>query len=554
LAPLGLLLTANSAQAEGVWNKMLQRLTQQEIEALYPGGGAIQPQAQAALATLDLNTVQGTAQALERFAELGYLGETTLQRLAASSDEQVAAAAGMALQAYDSTAALNALAEAARVAAANLGLAPAAVRDMVTQALNPELAAVRRYEREAEVRQQRAVEEAAQPGQDTLNAGRLRQIARAAAQETEALRSGYQRWQARERGAPQLGASKGPDLGTPDVGAVGDLGASVGRLGASVGGVGRALDSLRAKALGFARDFQAKVGDAFKATQVSAEDWANTMAGKYEDKWDEAARRLRDIFMHPTTSPWRALLIPAEIQEQGEEAVKRYALQTLKDFYAGLRPELVNWDAVRAGLMDPMQRAVESGNLAAFDNATLRLTPELIKFGQQQGVDMVAAYAAYLQQDQAAELNAQALGDLLLSDQAMQVFLTAGEQGGQALLESLQATLSKGTLTVPTPTVSAPQAAPEATLPAPRGAEGYAEGGVLPHLPGSKGRWFWGAERESEVIIPVSRVQRAQPAQVSVHNTYNIGSADAVSNAQRFARALAAHQEWELRRGGVLER
>jgi hypothetical protein len=294
---------------------------------------------------------------------------------------------------------------------------------------------------------------------------------------------------------------------------------------------------------GLGRDFQQRFAEIFKATQVTPEDLGATAAGKYIDKWDEAARRLRDIFGKGAESPWAALLVPPEVQAQGGEAVKKWALQTIKDFYAGLRPDLINWDAVKGALMDPMQRAVEAGDIAAFDQASLRITPEIVKYGQQHGVDLVQAYAGYVKSGDAMDQNLNALGQLLMGDPTIKQYVTAGQTAGETYLNALNATLGGATLTVPTITVT-----PPITTPPPANIPAYQVGGYVPHT----GLAFLHA---GERVIPAGGRARGEGAvagrPVMIQNTFNLSGG---GDVRRLARAVNAELRWQTRRGGVIER
>jgi hypothetical protein len=305
----------------------------------------------------------------------------------------------------------------------------------------------------------------------------------------------------------------------------------------------KSMQQVQRDLTGLGRDFQQRFAEIFKATQVTPEDLGATAAGKYIDKWDEAARRLRDIFGKGAESPWAALLVPPEVQAQGGEAVKKWALQTIKDFYAGLRPDLINWDAVKGALMDPMQRAVEAGDIAAFDQASLRITPEIVKYGQQHGVDLVQAYAGYVKSGDAMDQNLNALGQLLMGDPTIKQYVTAGQTAGETYLNALNATLGGATLTVPTITVT-----PPITTPPPANIPAYQVGGYVPHT----GLAFLHA---GERVIPAGGRARGEGAvagrPVMIQNTFNLSGG---GDVRRLARAVNAELRWQTRRGGVIER
>ena len=60
------------------------------------------------------------------------------------------------------------------------------------------------------------------------------------------------------------------------------------------------------------------------------------------------------------TSEWRKALIPEDILAGGESAIALYGQQYLDQFYAGMRPDDINWDAfaaqVQQGLTQAMSR------------------------------------------------------------------------------------------------------------------------------------------------------------------------------------------------------
>ncbi|OGO41572.1 MAG: hypothetical protein A2Z04_06600 [Chloroflexi bacterium RBG_16_57_9] len=312
-----------------------------------------------------------------------------------------------------------------------------------------------------------------------------------------------------------------------------------------------ALEDTSRKAISIAERFQSALGNIFRATAVTAEDQAATSSGKYVDKWDEAARRLKDIFAQPDKSPWKSLLVPPEIQAQGSEAVKKWALETLSDFYKGLRPDLLEKGAFQ-NLVDPLGAAVADMNIQAFDNAQLRITPKIMEWAREQGIDLVGAFGKTLQGEQAADDNALAVGLMLLADPVMQQYATAGEKSAQKYLTSLQNFLNNAQI--------APPAIAAGTSGTTGGAPEFQHGGVLEHLPGTRGRWFWGAEQEDEYIFNKRQMRSLGEGAtagrpVSINNTYQIGMlAGDGSSLQRLARIVDNDQRWQMRRGGVVAR
>jgi hypothetical protein len=80
-----------------------------------------------------------------------------------------------------------------------------------------------------------------------------------------------------------------------------------------------------------------------RPTDVSYLDMAQTKLGTYTDKWDEYARRVRAAG-NDVKSQWRNL-VPLDILAQGEDAIKAWAAAEEEAFYAGQRPDQMNWDA-----------------------------------------------------------------------------------------------------------------------------------------------------------------------------------------------------------------
>ena len=109
---------------------------------------------------------------------------------------------------------------------------------------------------------------------------------------------------------------------------------------------------------GYWDDVRNAIEQVLKATSVTAEDVLATALGVYEEKWDEAARRLdvvvRDILEKGFGTEYLEL-VPPEVLAQGSEAIKLWAMRTAKDIRELLRPELIDWDAFRAAFTEFMQ-------------------------------------------------------------------------------------------------------------------------------------------------------------------------------------------------------
>jgi hypothetical protein len=114
----------------------------------------------------------------------------------------------------------------------------------------------------------------------------------------------------------------------------------------------------------------------------------------YQDKWDEPARRAMDVVKLGAESPWAA---------QMGLGGKEQALQYVKDFYAGLLPEEVNWEAAIGQYQAQMEGLLGQQNLGAMfeekligagwgpDNAAVALALEA-PFAPA-GTDSAAAFA-----------------------------------------------------------------------------------------------------------------------------------------------------------------
>jgi hypothetical protein len=89
----------------------------------------------------------------------------------------------------------------------------------------------------------------------------------------------------------------------------------------------------------------------FTPSQVTSEDMFRStpqgaaIFGAYQDKPDEYVRRLRAA-ASDANSIWRSM-IPKEVLAGGEQAVQIYAQKEEQAFYAGQRPEQVDWGAFR---------------------------------------------------------------------------------------------------------------------------------------------------------------------------------------------------------------
>jgi hypothetical protein len=295
------------------------------------------------------------------------------------------------------------------------------------------------------------------------------------------------------------------------------------------------------------KEFISWLADPFKATTVEAKDIEATKAGKYITKWDEYARRIRAAALD-AGSEWRKAMVPQDIQSQGDDSIKRWAASELDAFYKGMRPEQINWEAIKKWLENPMYEAIESGNLAAWDSAQLKLSPAIIEFGQAQGVDMIGAFAKKLGDDASAEDVSLGVGNMLAKDPVIQQYLQAGNDAGETYTNALQSYLSAATIQAP---VIATPGLPESLGIAGAGATNvphFDMGGLLRHSTGSRGRLFVGAEREDELIMPVSQLNRIKPS-VSFSNTINVGVLSGKTSAiQELERKVSREQRWQAQK------
>ena len=98
-----------------------------------------------------------------------------------------------------------------------------------------------------------------------------------------------------------------------------------------------------------------------RPTDVSYLDMAQTKLGAYTDKWDEYARRVRAAGQD-AGSQWRNL-VPVEILQQGEDAIRAWAAAEEQAFYSGQRPEEVNWESFIANARAEVERQLAKENL-----------------------------------------------------------------------------------------------------------------------------------------------------------------------------------------------
>jgi hypothetical protein len=109
---------------------------------------------------------------------------------------------------------------------------------------------------------------------------------------------------------------------------------------------------------GIADALKTSISDALNPTDVTQSDVLDTAMGKYADKWDEWARKMRDVANRGAISAWAGWAnIPDEVKAGGEKAVKEWADDQVQAFYSGLRPEAVDWDAFVQGYQAQLEAA-----------------------------------------------------------------------------------------------------------------------------------------------------------------------------------------------------
>lgn len=91
-----------------------------------------------------------------------------------------------------------------------------------------------------------------------------------------------------------------------------------------------------------ASEMRSLVESILQPTSVTAADMAASRAGTYVDAWDEYARKMRAIAADQG-SVWRQM-VPVDIINQGEDAIRGWAEQQEKLFYTGQMPDQINWD------------------------------------------------------------------------------------------------------------------------------------------------------------------------------------------------------------------
>jgi hypothetical protein len=106
-------------------------------------------------------------------------------------------------------------------------------------------------------------------------------------------------------------------------------------------------------------------------TKVTAEDVEATDAGFYRDKWDEEVRRMKAAMAG--SGEWKSM-IPDSVWQAGPEAAQQWGQNWINQFYAGMNPEAIRWDA----LLDSIENALamEAGKRNLVETVMQKLAEE----------------------------------------------------------------------------------------------------------------------------------------------------------------------------------
>jgi hypothetical protein len=151
------------------------------------------------------------------------------------------------------------------------------------------------------------------------------------------------------------------------------------RAGGIGGGGGGSASSWESDMRAQAQELRSLVESILVPTEVTFADIAASKAGTYADKWDEYGRKMRAI-ANDQQSVWRDM-VPQDILAQGEDAIRGWAEQQEKLFYAGRMPGEINWG-------DFVARAKEE---IANKQAREALVQEAMRQLQAAGVSMSGA-------------------------------------------------------------------------------------------------------------------------------------------------------------------
>lgn len=115
--------------------------------------------------------------------------------------------------------------------------------------------------------------------------------------------------------------------------------------------------------------FRQSIAGMLKPTDVTVLDVLETDAGTYQDKWDEWARQLRAAVQGSPEWEW---MLPAHVKEMDEAGRKAWGQRTLEQFYSGMMPDKINWDAFAAQYEQMITEKVAGENLLDIAEQELR--------------------------------------------------------------------------------------------------------------------------------------------------------------------------------------
>ena len=75
-----------------------------------------------------------------------------------------------------------------------------------------------------------------------------------------------------------------------------------------------------------------------------------------QDVWDEPVRRMLDIVNRGGESPWAKVMVPpADIMAKGNDAIKAWAAENVRQFQLGMRPDMIDWEAFVQSLREQVE-------------------------------------------------------------------------------------------------------------------------------------------------------------------------------------------------------
>lgn len=199
-------------------------------------------------------------------------------------------------------------------------------------------------------------------------------------------------------------------------------------------------------------NFRSMVSQALTPTDVSQEDVMATKAGNYKDKWDEYARQVRAAMAGSQEWDW---MIPADVKAGGEQAINQWGQNLLDNFYAGLMPDQVDWDAFAAQFEKGLKQA--AGKEALIDRAIKELEGRGITATRQDVVKAMGMESPFQQyffggldaKDATKALEAQTgeiVGGIQFKPEDM---TTAGQSWSDSLVTAMDAQLASRDMITP---------------------------------------------------------------------------------------------------------